>query len=113
MFVFPTEVTHFRKLPDPSKPNSFLKDEYGRFKFEVATIKVACDLRTNVTKDREGNEVSTFLDVDFPPDVKIGYGDEISYVDKFGNVHRGEVKTLEENTDPFGIKVYSRFATVG
>jgi LysM repeat protein len=102
-----------QKLTIPAKPGVYLKDDYGRFKLEPIEVNVAIDLKQNIVKDQDGAEVSTFMDVDFPPDVLYGYGDELEYIDPFNRSFRGEVKSIEENTDPFGIRILSRFSQIG
>lgn len=113
MFIFPTPVILYRKIPDPIDPTRYKKDDYGKFILEPKEIKVALSLRENIVKDRDGAEVKTFMDVDFPPDILFDYGDELEYKDPFDRIFRGIVYTLEENTDPLGIRVLSRFASIG
>lgn len=110
---FPTTVTLYRKIPDPNYPGRYLKDEYGTFQLEPIEIKVALSLKQNIVKDREGAEVNTFMDVDFPASVEYDYGDELEYTDPFNRTYRGAVITMEENTDPLGIRVLSRFSNIG
>jgi hypothetical protein len=113
MLIFPKKATLYQKKRDPNNPERFLKDDYGRFELFSSVIDVAIDLRVNIVKDRDGNEKSTFMDVDIPPSVHFTYGDELEYIDPFGDSYRGEIISIEENTDPLGIEVLSRFATIG
>lgn len=113
MFYYPTTVTLYRKIPDPDKPGNYLKDDYGKFILEPKSVQVALSLKQNIVKDREGAEISTFMDVDFPPFIEYDYGDELEYIDEFNRIYRGAVITIEENTDIFGIKVLSRFSNIG
>jgi hypothetical protein len=113
MFYYPTPVTLYRKVKDPDDPTRYLKDDYGKFQLIPTEIKVALSLRENIVKDRDGNERKTFMDVDFPPHIEFDYGDQLEYIDDFGRKYVGEVYTLEENTDPLGIRVLSRFASIG
>lgn len=113
MIFFPTKATLFQKQPDPENPGFYLKDEYGRFILEPIPVKCAINLTENVTRDREGVEVSTFMNADFPPNIPIDYGDEIEYIDDLGRVYRGSVKSLGENKDPLGITTLSRYASFG
>lgn len=108
-----TVISIGQKLIIPAKPGAYVKDDYGRFKLEPITVSVAIDLRINIVKDQSGAEVSTFMDVDFPPDVLYDYGDELEYIDPFNRSFRGEIKSIEENTDPLGIRVLSRFSQIG
>lgn len=113
MILFTKEALWYRKKPDPINPDRFLKDDYGRFIHETQTINVAIDLRVNVVRDREGAEVQSFMSVDYPPDLAIDYGDELEYIDELGRSYRGYVISIEENTDPLGIRTLSRFANIG
>ena len=108
-----TNIFVGQKLTIPALPGKYRKNNYGEFILEPITIPVAIDMKKNVVRDREGAEVSTFLDVDIPADVFFDYGDELEYIDPFGRAYRGEVISLEENTDPLGIRVLSRFAQIG
>lgn len=113
MLFFPQKATLYRKIPDPNNPGRYLKDDYGNFQLQPIEVNVAIDLRRNVVKDADGAEVSTFMEVDFPPDVEYDYGDELEYKDPFNRVYRGKIITIEENTDPLGKRVLSRFSTIG
>lgn len=102
-----------QKLTIPAKPGAYVKDDYGRFKLEPIEVKVAIDLKQSIVKDQTGAEISTFMDVDFPPSILYDYGDELEYTDPFNRSFRGEIKTIEENTDPLGIRILSRFSQIG
>lgn len=113
MFHYPNKVILYRKVKDPDNPERYLKDDYGKFKLEPKEIKVALSLSQNIVKDRDGAEISTFMDVDFPPNIEYDYGDELEYTDPFNRKYRGSIKTIEENTDPLGIRILSRFSNIG
>lgn len=113
MFIFPTPVTLYRKIPDPNNPERYLKDDYGKFILEEKAIKVALSLRENIARDRDGSEVKTFMDVDFPASIRFDYGDELEYKDDFNRIFRGVILSMEENKDPLGIRTISRFASIG
>lgn len=113
MFIFPTPVTLYKRIPDLNNSGRFLKDDYGKYIFEPQEIKVALSLRENVVKDRDGVERKSFMDVDFPKDILFDFGDELEYKDEFNRSFRGTIFTIEENTDPLGIRVLSRFASIG
>lgn len=113
MFHFPTKVKLFKKIPDPVNPGRYLKDDYGDYLLQESTVNVALDLKQSITRDREGAEIATFMDVDFPASIEYGYGDELEYIDPLGQTYRGQIKTIEENTDPLGIRVLSRFSNIG
>lgn len=113
MFHYPTKVILYRKVADPVNPERYLKDDYGKFILEPQEIKVALSLSQNIVTDREGVEVNSFMDVDFPPNIEYDYGDELEYTDPFNRKYRGSVITIGENTDPLGIRILSRFSNIG
>lgn len=113
MFFYPTTATLYIKQPDPTNPGFYLKDDYGRFLLEPTPVKCAVTLRENVTRDREGAEVKTFMDADFPPHIPLDYGDELEYIDDLNRVYRGALISLGENKDPLGIKTLSRYGSFG
>lgn len=108
-----TSISIGQKLTIPAKPGAYTKDDYGRFKLSPITVNVAIDLKQSIVKDQTGAEISTFMDVDFPADILYDYGDELEYIDPFNRSFRGEIKTIEENTDPLGIRILSRFSQIG
>lgn len=113
MFVYPNDVTLYKKVRDPNNPDKYLKDDYARFILEETPIKVALSLETRITRDRDGNEITTIADIDIPANISISYGDEIEYTDPNGDTYRGEIVTVGENRDPLGIKILSRYVTIG
>lgn len=113
MFLYPTTAILYVKQADPLNPEQYLKDDYGRFMLVPTPVKCAVSLKENVARNRDGIEVTTFMDADFPPNVPLDYGYELEYTDDLNRVYRGAVVSLGENKDPLGIRTISRFASFG
>lgn len=103
----------YRKVADPDKPGKFKKDEHGIFIVEPLSVKCAVDVKTTVIELPDGTKKQCFLDVDFPADVYLDYGYGFEFTDSMGKIYSGEILTIEENTDPLGITVLSRFCGIG
>lgn len=90
------------------------KDDYGQpFYEKPITHKVAVDVKTNIVKTGEGKEKESIMEIEFPAHIQIGKGYRVEYTDPLLGLLEGEILTIEEETDPLGIKVLSRFSNVG
>lgn len=89
------------------------KDSFGRPKLETSVTQARVQYSTKVIRGTDGQTYETSLEVDLPPEVKVGFGTETSYVDPFNNKIEGRVLAMSESTNLAGNKVYFRTVNVG
>jgi hypothetical protein len=90
-----------------------LKDSYGRFKYNERITKARVQHTTKVVRDSQGQEMQALLVIDLPPDVKVGYGYEIRWLDRFKQLVKGAIIGIDEVLNFTGNKVYFRTVYIG
>lgn len=101
------------KNPVLDEQGNPIKDSYGRPKLETDTSNARVQYSTKVVRGTDGQTYETSLEVDLPPDAKVGYQTETSYTDKFNNKVEGRVLAVNESTNLAGTRVYFRTVNIG
>jgi hypothetical protein len=97
-------------LGDDGKP---IKDDHGRFQFNPVNSKARVQHTTKVIGDSDGQQHQALLSVDFPPETEIGYGYDLQWNDRFNQIIKGTVLSIDETLNYTGNKVYFRSVNIG
>lgn len=90
-----------------------VKDEYSRFKYNERLTKARVQHTTKVVRGTNGQEVQALLVIDIPADVKVAYGYEIRWTDRFNQLVKGSIVGIDEALNFTGNKVYFRTVYIG
>lgn len=88
-------------------------DKYGRPLMIEAQIKARVELTTKVVETTDGTKKQAVLEVDFRPEIPVGYGSRVRYIDDFGNVIEGSALSIDESKSLSGKKTYFRTVLFG
>jgi hypothetical protein len=97
-------------LSNGGKP---IKDDYGRPKFKDVPSKARIQHTTKIVRNSNGQEVQALLSIDLPQSVKVDYGYEIKWINRFDELVRGRVLSINETLNYTGNKVYFRSVNIG
>lgn len=105
-------------MPPMKQPISLLlpgveEDKYGRPLMNEKVIKARVELTTKVVEAADGTKKHAKLEVDFRPEVPIGYGSRVKYIDDFGNVIEGSALSIDESKTLSGKKTLFRTVFFG
>jgi hypothetical protein len=89
------------------------KDEHSKPITVPQTSKARVQYTTRTVKGTNGQTYETSLEIDLPAETPIAFGTEIEYTDRFENVTKGQVVSMNEATKLSGTKVFFRTVFVG
>lgn len=100
-------------LPVKDADGNVQTDDYGRPLLTPQEVECGVDVKTQVIKGADGELKASIMEIDFPPDIQLVLGVEVEYTDSLGNLLRGSILSIQENTNFAGTRVYSRWCNIG
>lgn len=105
-------------MPPMKQPISLMlpgmdRDKYDKPIMIEKVIRARVELTTKVVETTDGTKKQATLEVDFKPDIPVGYGSKVKFIDDFGNVIEGSALSIEESKSLSGNKTYFRTVLFG